>query len=559
MRKTKSLASRVISHQSLAHTSPAAPSSSQPAIAIDYHVPHLTARSDLAVVKQSRKQRRVSTAPSYDLSHLNLARLSLASGVSSTVASSGANTPHDSTCVSSPPDLDSNYGVHGHPDQSSSLEQSARKPADLDISLLLECLDEAALDEKPEEQEPKPIEKQSKRQGKSSNDILKEWSDAHLEGYLDVLFERENLSSDVCITCGNGFKTPDNLDSINESPVDKQNISDSALKCLDCPISHTACSKCCLTEHAYLPGHRIVSWTGSHWKRTSLHDLGYILYLGHNAQSCEVFNSAGGAPVIPKVVEMTIGDTTGFNTVRVGFCMHKEARPYHLQLLKAGIMPCTDAFPKSGFTLTLLELHDLLLYVAKVSTSRINHVLSKLTNTPFPHLTPNRYRELMLCSQKYGHLMDLRHSGAAHIPNKDSQGARDLAVRCPVCPRPGWNYEPDDIIDAEKSRPYFRSYYCFDGNSRNPRKSKADDANDIALSDGRKYFVEQANYLAWINSPASDPPSKRKKPACDHHKAASGVFKNWHGLDVTGIGAITCARHSLFADGGVVNFYRGEL
>ncbi|KAG8727211.1 hypothetical protein FRC10_006310, partial [Ceratobasidium sp. 414] len=119
-----------------------------------------------------------------------------------------------------------------------------------------------------------------------------------------------------------------------------------------------------------------------------------------------------------------------------------------------------------------------------------------------------------------------------------------------------WNYEPDDVTEAE--RPYFRCYYCFDGNFRNPRKSKAYDANDLAFSDGRKYFVEQADYLAWINSPASDPPSKRKKPACDHHKAASGIFKNWQGLDVTGIGAITCARHSLFADGGVVNFYRGE-
>ena len=45
---------------------------------------------------------------------------------------------------------------------------------------------------------------------------------------------------------------------------------------------------------------------------------------------------------------------------------------------------------------------------------------------------------------------------------------------------------------------------------------------------------------------------------CDNHKAARDMFVRFLGVDVSGVGAVTCARHSCFMPRGMVDFFRGE-
>ncbi|QRV87046.1 hypothetical protein RhiJN_15064 [Ceratobasidium sp. AG-Ba] len=112
---------------------------------------------------------------------------------------------------------------------------------------------------------------------------------------------------------------------------------------------------------------------------------------------------------------------------------------------------------------------------------------------------------------------------------------------------------------SQSGRPYFRFFISHDGNFRNIRKAKKVDPGDIFLTDGQMYFVESAPYKEYINAvKGQDKSQKRVRPECDNHKAAVDKFARWGGLDVTGIGACTCARHSLFLPAGTVDFQKGE-
>jgi hypothetical protein len=49
-----------------------------------------------------------------------------------------------------------------------------------------------------------------------------------------------------------------------------------------------------------------------------------------------------------------------------------------------------------------------------------------------------------------------------------------------------------------------------------------------------------------------------ERPNCDNHKAAADMFVKFAGLDVTGIAAVSCSRHTVFLPGGTVDFQKGE-
>lgn len=91
------------------------------------------------------------------------------------------------------------------------------------------------------------------------------------------------------------------------------------------------------------------------------------------------------------------------------------------------------------------------------------------------------------------------------------------------------------------------------------------------------YYVEQSAYKEWIGKDGNNqcPQVSRaclevrsslltkscqrgERPECDNHKAAADKHVRWGGLEVTGVGACTCARHSFFLPRGLVDYYKGE-
>ncbi|KAG9124040.1 hypothetical protein FRC07_013102, partial [Ceratobasidium sp. 392] len=212
----------------------------------------------------------------------------------------------------------------------------------------------------------------------------------------------------------------------------------------------------------------------------------------------------------------------------------------------------SDIEPQSAFTLATLDHFTLFAKLGKTSAHRYNSVLRRQTNTGFPETVPDRYRELLVSQRKFAFAKMLQRAGVYFQPLAGSVASESLALHCVACPRVGVNFFPDDVPLLER---YFIS---FDGNFRNPRKAKKVDPGDLSLTDGRMYNVTQILYRTWIRSKKGDAGVRNARPECDNHKAAADKFAKWGGLDVTGIGACTCARHSLFLPAGMVDFDKGE-
>jgi hypothetical protein len=114
------------------------------------------------------------------------------------------------------------------------------------------------------------------------------------------------------------------------------------------------------------------------------------------------------------------------------------------QLLKAQIYPCSDNQPSSGATFRVLCLFMLLASEAKLSTHCYYNVLTQQRNSIFPHLVPDCYWEFLHVHRHWVHLQDLKRAGCQH-PLLPPSVRRDLALRCPACPRLDYNHKAKDI------------------------------------------------------------------------------------------------------------------
>ncbi|KAG2108733.1 uncharacterized protein F5147DRAFT_576683, partial [Suillus discolor] len=55
-------------------------------------------------------------------------------------------------------------------------------------------------------------------------------------------------------------------------------------KCHNCFAEPIFCTKCCRTQHARLPFHRMSQWNEDFFDRTTLTKLGVEIHLGHGGQ-----------------------------------------------------------------------------------------------------------------------------------------------------------------------------------------------------------------------------------------------------------------------------------
>ncbi|KAG9091968.1 hypothetical protein FS749_016111 [Ceratobasidium sp. UAMH 11750] len=358
---------------------------------------------------------------------------------------------------------------------------------------------------------------------------LRTWQERHLDSYILALYFRDAAPGDDhrCSGC--------------------DSVAASFFRCDTCLEPLSICQACVLARHKYAPLHRISVYSGSCWRPTSLKDLGLEWNLGHNGEPC--CESKGTSSIL-------VGDVFGYIQVAIRYCAHTGAPSKAIQLLRAGLFPCSDIEPQSAFTLATMDHFTLFSTLGKTSAHRYHSVLKRQTDTGFPANVPDRYRELLATQRKYALATALKRAGSLFQPSAGAVLPDSLAVHCPSCPRAGVNFHPEDVPPAE--RPMFRLHVAVDGNFRNPRKAKKVHPDDICFTGGRMYFVEQLSYKAWIASRKQGDTRKGVRPECDNHKAATDKFARWGGLDVTGIGACTCARHSLFLPSGMVDFDKGE-
>ncbi|KAG8781152.1 hypothetical protein FRC12_022181 [Ceratobasidium sp. 428] len=152
------------------------------------------------------------------------------------------------------------------------------------------------------------------------------------------------------------------------------------------------------------------------------------------------------------------------------------------------------------------------------------------------------------------YLQDLKHNGAYdEAPTKGGS----LALRCPACPRLGVNYEQTDIESGQEY--LFNQMLSYDGSFQLTRKNKAHDEHNLCMSDGTKYWVKQDHYKAHLEANKDTAYKQSTRGGdCSNHRAANDTWVRQPGVAETGIGAVTCGRHTFYMPEGVVNFFKGE-
>lgn len=176
--------------------------------------------------------------------------------------------------------------------------------------------------------------------------------------------------------------------------------ADSMYRCMDCWGTTTLCKGCCLSTHHRDPWHRIQVWKTNHYASSDLHDLGFVMHLGHRGETCphehgspKSCSGSGTEEDEPEWTDMAeaillVVGLQGVVHRTMRWCVCPDAKSREDQLLDARLMPATSKRTKTVFTFDLLE--DFHLSRLECNTSAMNYYqkLRRLTNNAFQNDVP---------------------------------------------------------------------------------------------------------------------------------------------------------------------------
>ncbi|KAG1884389.1 hypothetical protein F4604DRAFT_1677024 [Suillus subluteus] len=316
-----------------------------------------------------------------------------------------------------------------------------------------------------------------KRQWQTPNEYLQQWKIRTWE-YLDILIQRKAPPPDwVCCLC-NG---------------------DGAQKCHDCFAEPMSCTRCCWTEHAQQPFHRVSQWNGEFFERTTLTKLGVEIHLGHEGKPCphdcwdwEDTDDEWQPGASSTVGTPGAGDTDG---------CEPPAALYGEVLEDCEDLGDTDVFVEPGSPVTA----DGSSYPAatptdnlKCGTSAMNYYskLRRITSSVFPHLVPDRYRELMRVVRQWQQLKLLKLNGFGHKWREPKDG--ELALFCPACPQPGINVTIPTEDRADTPGWLYSRSLVMDGNFKAEHLHPTHLEDEVWLTNGQSFMVARARYQAHL-------------------------------------------------------------
>ncbi|KAI6140527.1 hypothetical protein BKA82DRAFT_4363373 [Pisolithus tinctorius] len=210
----------------------------------------------------------------------------------------------------------------------------------------------------------------------------------------------------------------------------------------------------------------------------------------------------------------------------------------------AGLFPATTKAPRTAFTFQVLD--NFIRDNVECGTSAMNYYskLQRVTSSAFPHLVPNRYRELLRVSRMWRLLKLLKWQGF-HQQSPDPQ-AGELVLFCPACPQPGINVPDQDIALSET--------FVMDGNFKAEHMLPKNAAEEVWLMDGNGFMVTSAPYKEYLTGTVN----RIEKSDCNNHRAVNQANAQRNKLESTGIGGCACARHGCFVPHAMVDFQKGE-
>ncbi|KAI6003434.1 hypothetical protein F5J12DRAFT_906144 [Pisolithus orientalis] len=210
----------------------------------------------------------------------------------------------------------------------------------------------------------------------------------------------------------------------------------------------------------------------------------------------------------------------------VQYCNCPGPEDSHLQLTMASLFPAMTKAPRTAFTFQVLD--DFIRDNVECGTSAMNYYskLQRVTSSTFPHLVPNRYRELLRVSRMWRLLKLLKWQGFhQQLPDP---WASELVLFCPACPQPGIN---PDLCSWQ-----FARTFVMDSNFKAEHMLPKNAAKEVWLMDGNGFM----------------------KSNCNNHQAVNQANALRNKLESIGIGGCACVRHGCFVPHAMVNFQKGE-
>ncbi|KAF7331418.1 CxC2 domain-containing protein [Mycena kentingensis (nom. inval.)] len=366
---------------------------------------------------------------------------------------------------------------------------------------------------------------------KPADPAMQQWLLAHRDTFLRALLWREGRRG------------------VDPSCPGCDGARPAEVRCRDCYGGRMYCEECCAAAHRGSPLHCVEKWTGAYFARYTLRECGLRVQFGHvDGQRCP--NPRRGRD------DFVVMADNGIHDVAADFCgCYLTDDPDFVQVLRAGWFPSTTTSPRTAATLSCLESFQTLSLHGKTSAYDYYAALETLTNGAGIK-PPDRYKVFLRVARQYRHIMMLKRGGRGH----DRQGVLgtalgELAIRCPVCPRPDVNL-PEGWQDATPEDRFLYTFFvALDACFRLKRRLISSLAKDPPSGPAWAYMTELVSYERFLASVTEQ----------DDMSTCSGLAaveqantKFSRGYAVTGVGMGVCARHEFVLPNSVADLQRGE-
>ncbi|KIY61186.1 hypothetical protein CYLTODRAFT_405693 [Cylindrobasidium torrendii FP15055 ss-10] len=323
-------------------------------------------------------------------------------------------------------------------------------------------------------------------------------------------------------------------------------------RCNSCGVS-VDCLTCCLKRHEQSPLHILMEWTGTHWVRTSLRELGQVVQLGHGGFSC---------PFPAKdVTKMTVLHTNGVHRINVRWCQCQQRKEKWRQCTSNAWYPSSWSYPETVSTFVCLKRFRLLNVLANTNIRDFVTTLERMTDPLGTSWVPARYSNFGIMFRQWAFMSRMRRSGLAFLAGGISTAPLgSAAVRCLACPRAGFNL-PEGWRDVEDNLRYkYNLFLGLDANFRLENKMRpfAKHKDYTVLGDGLGVFgpLEGADgYKQHLRKYVSEDDVSQ----CASFAALMQRDSRFsRGLRVTGVGGCSCTRHETVRPMGLADLLKGE-
>ncbi|EJD34504.1 hypothetical protein AURDEDRAFT_76131 [Auricularia subglabra TFB-10046 SS5] len=235
---------------------------------------------------------------------------------------------------------------------------------------------------------------------------------------------------------------------------------EAAYKCFECFQAPPLCKSCIKDAHTHAPFHEIHEWTGSHLRKVSLSEIGFVIHLGHDG---EVHDCGACSSCSRETCTMTIVHGGGIREMNVLPCLCGDSKAEGAQamsLWRAGLFPATFKKPQTAISVEALSNFHVLTLSAKTNATAFCTYLRRRTDYWSRDSVKDRTREFFMSFRMYCFLNNLMRNGLDVPAPGQALEPGSMAAFCPACPQPEINLDPK-WQERERRLRSVRSYLGF--------------------------------------------------------------------------------------------------